>query len=204
MRRAFTARQRGSRPLVDSLAGPRASGGAGLALAVAARCDAVLAVAAIEPNTPRVMDDQERAALAGAIARMGALAAEGRSTDAARAFGEFVFDEEEVAVAEAAGYFQAAGRYVPQLLSFFRQLREHQGPTHEDPAVLGTISAPVLVLIGSDTKPYATAYARHVVDHVPHARIAEIPGAGHAAPLTRPAALAGALTAFFSPAQQPT
>jgi hypothetical protein len=42
----------------------------------------------------------------------------------------------------------------------------------------------VLVLLGSDTKPYATRSARHVADHVASARVHEIPGAGHASPLT--------------------
>jgi pimeloyl-ACP methyl ester carboxylesterase len=60
-----------------------------------------------------------------------------------------------------------------------------------------------LVLHGSDTKPWWTRSARHVADHVPNATVHEIPGAGHAAPLTRPEALADALTEFFSPAQQP-
>ena len=60
-----------------------------------------------------------------------------------------------------------------------------------------------LVLLGSDTKPFFTASARYVADHVPNARVHEIPGAGHAAPLTHPEALAEALTEFFSPAQQP-
>jgi pimeloyl-ACP methyl ester carboxylesterase len=38
--------------------------------------------------------------------------------------------------------------------------------------------------------------------YVPDARIQVIPGAGHAAPLTHPEALAEALTEFFAPAQQ--
>jgi pimeloyl-ACP methyl ester carboxylesterase len=80
---------------------------------------------------------------------------------------------------------------------------DYQGPTHEVPAVLGAISAPVLVLVGSDTKAYATDGARYVVDHGPNARMHEIGGAGHAVPLTHPEALAEALKKFFSPAQQP-
>ncbi len=80
---------------------------------------------------------------------------------------------------------------------------KYEGPTPDDPAVLGAISAPVLVLHGADAKPYEFAAARHVADHVPNARIQEIPGAGHAAPLTHPEALAEALTEFFSPARQP-
>jgi pimeloyl-ACP methyl ester carboxylesterase len=60
------------------------------------------------------------------------------------------------------------------------------------------------VLLGSDTKPYATRSARHVADHVASARVHEIPGAGHASPLTHPEALAEALIEFFAPAQQRT
>jgi pimeloyl-ACP methyl ester carboxylesterase len=60
-----------------------------------------------------------------------------------------------------------------------------------------------MVLIGSNTEPLFAAAAQHVVDHVPNARMQEIPGAGHAGPLTHPEALAKALTEFFSPAQQP-
>jgi pimeloyl-ACP methyl ester carboxylesterase len=79
---------------------------------------------------------------------------------------------------------------------------EYRGRTAADPAVLGATSAPVLVLHGADTKPYATASARYVADHMPNARIHVIPGAGHAAPLTHPEAIAEALTEFFAPAQK--
>jgi pimeloyl-ACP methyl ester carboxylesterase len=182
---------------------PAGPAGAGLALAVAARSDAVTAVAAFEPVTPRMMDERERAALGGAVARMGDLAAQGRSAEGLRVFAGFLFNDEEIAVAEEAGYFSAAERYVPQLLEFLRQQAQNVGPTHEDPAMLGAISAPVLVLVGSDTKRYAIAYARHVVDHVPNARVREIRGAGHAAPLTKPEALADALTELLAPPQRP-
>jgi pimeloyl-ACP methyl ester carboxylesterase len=178
--------------------------GAGLALAAAAaQPDAVAAVAAVGPGMPGVMDEHERAALGAAIASMGELAAEGRSTDAARAFARFLFTDEEIAVADGAGYFEAAGRYVPNLLSFFQQQLEYDGPAPDDPAVLGAISAPVLALHGSESKqPSDAAGARHLADHVPNARIQQIPDAGHAAPLTHPEALAEALAEFFSRARQ--
>jgi hypothetical protein len=57
-----------------------------------------------------VMGEQERATLGETLVRMGALAAEGRLTDAARAFAGFVFHDEEVAELEDAGYLEAAGR----------------------------------------------------------------------------------------------
>jgi pimeloyl-ACP methyl ester carboxylesterase len=180
------------------------SAGGGLALAAAgAQPDAVDAVAIVGPVMPWLMDGQERAVLGAAVARMGALAGEGRLTDAARAFAGFPLTDADIAVAENAGYFEAAGRYVPNVVNVQQQAMGYKGPTPDDPAVLGAISAPVLVLRGSDSKTYDIAAARHVVAHVPNARIQEIPGAGHAIPLTHPMALAGALIEFFATTQQP-
>ncbi len=149
-----------------------------------------------------VMDEQERTAFGEAVGRMGELAAEGRLTDGVRAAAGFPFNDEEIAVADGAGYFEAAGRYVPNLLNVFRQLREHEGPTADDPALLSAISTPVLVIHGADTKPFWIRSAQHVADHGPNARIQQIPGAGHAAPLTHPAALAEALAAFLAPSRE--
>jgi pimeloyl-ACP methyl ester carboxylesterase len=191
---------------VDSIGEPTGlvgwSGGASQALALAAQSDAVDAVAPYEPVANSLFDEQEQAALGDAVARAGELAGEGNLTAAMRVFAGFPFTDADIAAAEDAGYFQAAGRYVPNMLDFFRQLREYEGPTPDDPAVLGAISVPVLVLLGSDTKPYASRAARYVADHVPNAPIHEIPGAGHAAPLTHPEALAEALTGFFTPAHR--
>ena len=176
----------------------------GMMLAVAAQSDAVDAVAAVEPTIFSVMDDAERAALGEAVARTAELAAQGDMTEAARAFGGFPFNDAEIAKADEAGYFEAAGRYVPTLLNQLQQGVEYQGPTTDDPEVLGAISAPVLLLHGSDTKLRVfAAGAQYVADYVPDATVREIPGAGHAAPLTHPEALAEALTEFFSSAQQP-
>jgi pimeloyl-ACP methyl ester carboxylesterase len=193
---------------VDSIEAPTGlvgwSSGAYLAVTVAAaQSDAVDAVAPFEPGILSLMDEQEQAALGAAIAHTGELAANGRLTAAVRAFVGWPFNDEEIAVAEDAGYLEVAGRYVANLPNLLQQEMEYEGPTADDPAVLGAISAPVLLLLGSDTKPFFTASARYVADHVPNARIHEIPGAGHAAPLTHPEALAEALTEFFSPAQQP-
>ena len=88
--------------------------------------------------------------------------------------------------------------------SYDIQQANESGPPPGDPASpLAAISAPVLVLLGSVTKPFFVTSAQHVVDHVPNARMQEIPGAAHAAPLTRPGALAEVLTDFFAAAQKP-
>jgi pimeloyl-ACP methyl ester carboxylesterase len=178
------------------------SAGADLALTMAAQSDAVAAVAALEPSMPRLLTEQQRAAFGDAFARMGELAAEGRLTDAMRAFADVPFKDDEIAALNDAGYLEASGRYVPTMLSTIQQQPQYQGPTPDDPAVLSAISSPVLVLHGSDSKTLAVRAAKHVADHVPHARTHQVPGAGHVAPLTHPEALAEALTAFFAPAQQ--
>jgi pimeloyl-ACP methyl ester carboxylesterase len=191
---------------VDSIGEPTGlvgwSGGAMWALAMAAQSDVVDAVASCDPVANSLMDEREQAALGEAVARAGELADEGNLTAAMRAFAGYPFTDEDIAVVDGTGYFEAAGRYVPNLFSFFTQLREYEGPLLDDPAVLGAISAPVLVLHGADTKPFLGRSARHVAGHVPNARIQAIPGAGHTSPLIHPQPLAKALTEFFSPAQQ--
>jgi len=188
---------------VDSIGEPTGlvgwSGGGGMALLAAAQSDAVNGVAPFEPGMMYLLDEQEGAALGAAVAEMGELVAKGRLPEAARAFTGWPFKDDEIAVAEGAGYFEAAGRYAPNLLNFIQQ----NDPTEGDPAVLGAISAPVLVLLGSNTKPFFTTSARHVADHVPKGRVQEIHGAGHAAPVTHPEAVAEALTEFFSSARHP-
>ncbi len=184
---------------VDSIGEPTGLVGwsAPFALVAAAQSDAVDAVAYFESSMLSLMDEQEQAAVSDIFARTGELAAEGRLADAARVFAGFPFNDKEIAVLENAGYLEAAGRYVPNLLNHLQQVME-QGDPIADPAVLGAISVPVLVLHGSDTKRLFAASARTVTDRVPNARMQEIPGAGHAAPLTHPEALAKALTEFFA------
>lgn len=192
---------------VDSIGEPTGlvgwSLGAGLALLVAAQSEAVSAVAPLDPLAVSMMDVNERAAFGGAVARAGELAADGSLADAVRAFAAYPFNDNDIVLADAAGYFEASGRYVQTMVNFFRQQMEYEGPMPDDPAVLSAISAPMLVLHGSDTTPFGAFSARYVVEHAPNARVHEIAGAGHAASLTHPEVLAEALIEFFTPAQQP-
>lgn len=179
------------------------SGGGNWALYVAAQSGAVRAVAPFEPGMLHLLDEQEQAVLGDALARTGALASSGRLPAAARAFAGWPFTDKEMQAAEDAGYFAAAGRYVPNLLSTIQQAVAAEPPPGGPEAPLRMISAPVMVLVGSETRPFFFPMAQFVVDHVPNARIQEIPGAGHAAPLTHPEALADALAEFFSRTGQP-
>jgi pimeloyl-ACP methyl ester carboxylesterase len=188
---------------IDSIEGPTGlvgwSAGATLTLAAAAQLsDAVNAVAVHEPPLGPLMDEQQRAARVRAVSRMAELVGTSSSRDAARRWAEFVFDDEETAALESAGYFEATARYVPVLLNDIQQAVQFGGPDPADPDILAQISAPLLVLHGPATRPFFTAAARHVANHVPGAQLQEISGAGHAAPLTHPEAVAEALTTFFS------
>lgn len=175
----------------------------GMVLAVAAACDDVEAVAAVEPTMFHLMDDEERAGLVAAVGRLRELAADGNMSEAVRAFLGVPFRETELEDVDASGYFDAAGRYTPTLLNQLAQTMESEGPGPDDPSVMGAISAEVLVLCGSDTKPFLRAGASYVASHVPRAALREMPGVGHAAPLTHPEVVAEALGDFFSSALGP-
>ena len=182
------------------------SGGVWPALDAAAQSDAVTALAAVEPESIGLAGEQEQAAFAAAVERAGGLVSAGDLTAAIRPLAEFVLNDKEITALEGAGYLESAARYIPNLLSFLQQLMEHMahgGTIGDDPTLLGAISAPVLVVQGSETKPLAATSARHVADNVPNARIEMIPGVGHAVPLTHPEALAGALAGFFAVTRQP-
>jgi hypothetical protein len=117
---------------------------------VAAQSDAVHAVAPFEPVILSVMDEQVQAALGDAVARTGELAAEGRLTAAVRAFLGWLLYDEEIAVAEDAGYVEAAGRYVTNLLNFLQQVMAHGDPA-ADPISrqgmqIGTVKRPSISL----------------------------------------------------------
>jgi pimeloyl-ACP methyl ester carboxylesterase len=190
---------------VDSIGEPIGlvawSGSSDRALAAAAQSNAVGAVAPFEPVMPQLMDEQLQAGVGDAMTHAGELAAEGKLAAAVRSFLGGFFGEEGTAAAEKIGYFEATGRYLTHMLKVIEQELE-LGPPAADPTVLGAIIAPVMVLVGSTTMPFFAAAARHVADHVPDGRIREIPGAGHAGPLTHPEGLAEALTDFFSSVQQ--
>lgn len=84
------------------------------------------------------------------------------------------FNEEEIALAGQAGYFEAAGRYAANLLGLLQDLSEHGDPTAER-AVLGAIAAPAVVLYGSQTKLFFAAGARQLAQEVPNGRASRRP-----------------------------
>jgi pimeloyl-ACP methyl ester carboxylesterase len=64
---------------------------------------------------------------------------------------------------------------------------------HIKAADLGTISCPVVCLVGERTAPEYRGAAERIHEALPGVRIEEVPGAGHTLPLTNPATVADAV-----------
>ena len=175
------------------------SGGAIAVLGAAARCDAISAVAVHEPIVFEVFDEEDNARLDAAVAHMAALAEQGRLTEAARDWLPDWANEQELAALAASGYSEAAGAYVPVLLGQIEQVPEDHASSPTDPAQLARITAPVLVLQGSETdRRMFVDSVRHVAEHVPSAQVRVVPGTGHSSMPAQPNKLADELAPFFA------
>jgi pimeloyl-ACP methyl ester carboxylesterase len=176
------------------------SSGAALALAALARSTMGAAAAIYEPSVSEVINEQDGARLRDAVAGMAEMASDGRPAEAARAFLAVVATDDELAAALAAGYEDTWAGYVPVALQEFQQthLSPSDAPRPTDPSLLAQISAPVLVLHGTQTPLQSlTDGVDHVARYVPDARVREIPGVGHLAPIVQPAPIAEQLIRFF-------
>jgi pimeloyl-ACP methyl ester carboxylesterase len=174
-----------------------ASGGAITALGAAAHSSAVAAVAVYEPIVPEALGEEEGAGFEAAFTRMAELAGEDRLADAARAMMGFLADDEELSSFEASDHFAAAGRFVPVGLEQIQQAFQAElDPT--DPSELAKVSAPVLILHGSQAKlRWFTDGVRHVAEHVARSEVREIPAVGHHAFWVRPEPVVDELIRFL-------
>ena len=64
-------------------------------------------------------------------------------------------------------------------------------------ADLGRISVPSLVVVGAEDQMIPPAESRALAESLPNARLVEVPGAGHMAPVEEPAAVNAALLEFL-------
>lgn len=188
---------------VDSIGEPVGvaswSGGTMTVLGAAARSAAVAAVAVYEPVVFELLDEEDNARLEAAVAHMAGLAEQGRLSEAARDWMPDWANEEEMAALAASGYFEAAGPYVPVLLGQIAQLAEGDGPSPTDPAELARITAPVLVLQGSQTtRRLFVESVHHVAEHVPDAHVREVAGGSHSGMVAKPGPTADELIRFFA------
>ncbi|MEV0081911.1 alpha/beta fold hydrolase [Saccharopolyspora sp. NPDC050642] len=65
-------------------------------------------------------------------------------------------------------------------------------------AQLAVITTPTLVVVGAEDAVTGVAESRVLAEEIPHARLVEIPGAGHAANQERPAEFNAAVRAFLA------
>jgi pimeloyl-ACP methyl ester carboxylesterase len=175
------------------------SQGGFMALGAAARTDAINALAVFEPFVPEVLPEDELVRLIEVITQMTDAASTGRLVDAARAFVQWVANEDELADTAALGLFDGFARNVAAQLREFQVMSDSEVASPTDPAELAGVTAPVLLLCGTRSIPgtFWPDGVRHVETHVAEARVGAVPGAGHFGPVCVPEAVAEEVTAFF-------
>jgi pimeloyl-ACP methyl ester carboxylesterase len=181
------------------------SGSGAWVLGAAERSDAVAAVAAFEPGLIPVMGQDDLVRTFGTMEQMGAAAGDGRLVDALHVFAPWICTAEEVAVLERTDFFERWAERVPAMLQFVQHDASYDGPRSTDPEALARVSAPVLLLLGQQTRlgAFFTASALFITQHLADAQTWELPGVGHFAPVLAPESVAEELITFFESARQP-
>ena len=181
------------------------SGSGAWVLGAAERSDSVIAVAAFEPGLIPVMGEDDLVRTFGTMEQMGAAAADGRLVDALRAFAPWICTDEEIAALEQTNFFERWAERVPAMLQFVQHDASYDGPRSTDPEALGRVTAPVLLLLGQQTRlgAFLTASVRFIAQHLADAQTWELPGVGHFAPVLAPESVAEELITFFESARQP-
>lgn len=174
-------------------------------LGAAAREDSVAGVALYEPAVVSMLAEDDMGRLGSTLERVGAAAADGRLTDAARAFATWIMTDDELSTVDS-GFYERWARSVPAMLHMFQHDLPYEGPRSTDPEVLAQIAAPVLVLRGQRTllDTFWAGSEQHIGRHVtdPHVR-EPLPGVGHLAPAIAPGTIVKELTSFFESARRP-
>lgn len=178
------------------------SSGGMLVLGAAAHTDTVAALAALEPAVLEVVDEDTRARLWQATEALAAGIEAGRPDEALAPFLPLMANEEEAAVlSEDAAALDEIAAYLPVDLAELRETLVFEGTSPTDPAVLGNIEAPTLLLHGSRTSlPWMTASIHFVARHIAGATVHEMVGTGHLAHLIAPERVADELVPFFEQA----
>jgi pimeloyl-ACP methyl ester carboxylesterase len=182
--------------------------GSGLWARVAADHRSTVAAAAIyEPGADEVLDKKTGMWLEAALTRTEALTNAGQTEDAVRAFVDksgAIYNDAELTAGVPFDFWEES---VPNLAIFFKeqqQAAEPGLPGATSPQLLAKIKAPVLILIGSETRPWFIESASHVAAHVADPHIRSIGGAGHFGIITHAEAVADELRRFFSRVMEPS
>ena len=76
----------------------------------------------------------------------------GQLLDAIRRFAGWICNDAEIAELEKAGFYERWAGCIPAMLRFVQHDASYDGPRATDPGVLATVSAPVLLLLGRQTR----------------------------------------------------
>ena len=123
----------------------------------------------LEPGVLSLMDEQEQAAFGDAAAPHGRAGRRRQVDGCGSRVRGLALQRRRDRHGRGRGLLRGRRTLRPEPAQPLQQWGEYE-PTPDDPAVLGAISAPVLVLHGADTTPFLTASARYVADGVPNAR----------------------------------
>jgi pimeloyl-ACP methyl ester carboxylesterase len=174
------------------------SDGGSLALSAAANSGTVAGVVAYEPTVYALMGDDDLARFGTAIEQQMEATADGRARDAAHIFLRFVCTDDEFAALDPA-YIDRQASIHPLVMEEVQQEASYDGPQPTDPEVLARIEAPVLVLVGRQTRlnTFLNDSAQHVAQHVSDSRVRVLPEVGHFAPVVAPESVAAELISTF-------
>jgi pimeloyl-ACP methyl ester carboxylesterase len=160
----------------------------------------VRALVAYEPGANEVLSEADAARLEHLFSHVGERVAQGRLDEAAQTFiagSEAIYSAVDLADGAPAAFWTASAGNLPSFLEEEQQAAESEAPGPTDPSVLERITAPLLLLQGTRTRPWFGDSVHHVAEHVADARVREVPGAGHFGPHTAPEAVAGEILRFL-------
>lgn len=191
---------------VDSIGEPVGlvgwSGSGAWVLGAATASDSVAAVAIHEPVVIGVGGEDDFARMGAAMQQVGAAAADGQLLDAVHAFLPGICNGDEIAALEATSSCERWAPGIPAMLRFVGQYMVYRGPRPTDPAALGQLTAPVLLLRGEQTLlgTFFAAVEDYLTQHAANVRLRQLPGVGHFAPVLAPESVAAALVPFLDSA----
>jgi pimeloyl-ACP methyl ester carboxylesterase len=158
------------------------------------------AAAAYETGANQAMDDHVATTITSALERVGELVANARLTDAVEALlaqAPAIYNDAEMASGAPADFWHASAALIPGFLEEQRLATQYEPADPTDPALLGRITVPVLLLCGSESRPWFQRSTAYLAEHLPRASICEIAGAGHFGPYLNARAVADELVRFF-------
>lgn len=131
------------------------------------------------------------------VAGMAEAAERGELTEAARQFMRGVSNDDEMATMEPTDAFERFGRFVPNLLRVLDQAGDAEAADFNEPSELARVTVPTLLLCGTRTTSGHIESTKLLAERLPDARLVEVPGVGHCAPVLAPEAVTAEVRAFL-------